>query len=293
MGAADRVVGVEDYETKATMDRLYNYVYHDRFKDLPVIGTNGQPYTEQIIAAGPDVIVMSKYASVDADDLQRKTGIPVVVVPGSDDVLDQDTFETIAVLGRLLGAETRAQELTSYLRDLETDLAARSDGAVSPKVYVGGVAYKGYHGIEGTEAGYGPLALIGADNLADTVGKDGAFDIDPEQILAWDPEVIFLNLNGLALINEHHAKDPAFYEDLTAVREGRVYAQISFRSCAVNLDTALAGAYYAGHVLYPERFADVDPAKKAGEIFQMLLGRNCYDELKEAGYELRRIEIGT
>ena len=67
VGAADRVVGVEDYETKAGMSRLYNYVNFDKFKDLPVTGTNGEPYVEQIIDVAPQVIVMSAYASCDAD----------------------------------------------------------------------------------------------------------------------------------------------------------------------------------------------------------------------------------
>ena len=82
VGAQDLVIGVEDYEVKPGMSRLYNYVNFDKFKDLPVIGTNGEPYTEEIINLAPDVIVMSKSASVEADDLQKKTGTPVVVVPG-------------------------------------------------------------------------------------------------------------------------------------------------------------------------------------------------------------------
>ena len=115
MGAADRVVGVEDYEIKGGFDRLYNYVNFDKFKDLPVIGTNGQPYTEEIITVSPQVIVMSQYASVEADDLQAKTGIPVVVIPGSDTTLDDAAYETIRILGELLGLEDRAAELTGYL----------------------------------------------------------------------------------------------------------------------------------------------------------------------------------
>ena len=35
VGAADRMVGVEDYETKAGMSRLYNYVNFHKFKDIP------------------------------------------------------------------------------------------------------------------------------------------------------------------------------------------------------------------------------------------------------------------
>ena len=295
MGAADRVVGVEDYEIKGGFDRLYNYVNFEKFKDLPVIGTNGQPYTEEIITVSPQVIVMSQYASVEADDLQAKTGIPVVVIPGSDTTLDDAAYETIRILGELLGLQERAEALTGYLKGVEEDLDVRTRDIPEeerPTVYVAGVSFKGAHGFEGTEANYGPFVLMGANNLADTTGQTGAFDIDLEQVLAWDPDIIFLDFNGMDLIREDYANNPDYYNALTAVREGRVYSQISFRSFASNLDTALADAYFAACMIYPEQFQDVDPVVKAGEIFEMLLGANPYNDLKEAGYEFRPIQIG-
>ena len=295
VGAADLVVGVEDYEAKAGMTRLYQYVNFDQFKDLPVIGTNGEPYTEEIINLEPDVIVMSKSASVDADDLQTKTGTPVVVVPGSDTTLDENAYETIRILGELYGREDRATELTDYLKGIQEDLDSRTKDipdSEKPSVYVGGVSFKGHHGFEGTEAGYGPFVLIHANNLADTTGQSGAFNIDLEQVLAWDPDILFVDFNGIALINEDYAKNPDYYNALSAVQEGKVYSQISFRSSASNLETALADAYYAACVMYPQQFADVDPVQKAGEIFEMLLGSNPYADLKEAGYEFRPITIG-
>ena len=295
MGAQDLVIGVEDYEVKEGMTRLYQYVNFEKFKNLPIIGTNGQPYTEEIIHLAPDVIVMSKSASVEADDLQTKTGTPVVVVPGSDTTLDQDAFDTIRILGQLYGMETRANELTSYLNALQKDLTDRTKDIPEdskPSVYVGGVSFKGHHGFEGTEAGYGPFTLIGARNLADTTGQSGAFNIDLEQVLSWDPDIIFVDFNGLNLIYEDYAKNPDFYNALTAVQEGKVYSQISFRSSASNLETALADAYYAACVMYPEQFQDIDPVTKAQEIFEMLLGANPYADLKEAGYEFRPIKIG-
>ena len=295
LGAADRVVGVEDYETKPDLTRLYSHVNGERFRDLPVIGTNGSPNAEEIIAVGPQVIVMSEYASADADELAARTGIPVVVVPGSDTTLDEKAYETLRVLGELFGLEDRAAELTEYLDGVKADLAARTASIPAeerPSVYVAGVSFKGVHGFEGTEAHYGPLELLGANNLADSTGQSGAFDIDTEQVLAWDPDVIFLDFNGMDLINEDYAANPDFYNALSAVKNGRVYSQISFRSYASNLDTALADAYYAGCVIYPEQFADVDPAEKAGEIFTTLLGADPYNDLKEAGYEFRAIVLG-
>lgn len=295
MQGQDLVVGVEDYETKAGMSRLYNYVNFDQFGALPVTGTNGEPFVEEIINVGPQVIVMSSYASADPDELQNKTGIPVVVVPGSDTTLDDKAYETLRIMGELYGKEERAEELTTYLHNIEADLTQRTAGVADedkPTAYVCGVSFKGAHGFEGTEAGYGPFALIDANNLADTTGQTGAFDIDPEQVLAWDPEVIFVDFNGMSLIKEDYAANADFYNALTAVKEGRVYSQISFRSSASNLETALADAYYAATILYPEQFADVDIEEKTGEIFETLLGSDPYNDLKEAGYAFRPVTIG-
>ena len=294
MEAADRIIGVEDYETKGGMDRLYNYVNFEKFQNLPVIGTNGVPYAEQIVNLMPDVIVMSQYASAEAEDLQKQTGTPVVVIPGSDTTLDDDAYETIRILGELYGKQSRAAELTAYLQGIQKDLDARTKDipdSEKPSVYVGGVSFKGHHGFEGTEAGYGPLALIHAKNLADTTGQTGAFNIDLEQVMTWDPDIIFLDLNGMSLILEDYGKNPDYYNALTAVRSGKVYSQISFRSNASNLDTALADAYYAACMIYPQQFADVDPVAKAGEIFETLLGVNPYNDLKEDGYEFRPIQL--
>lgn len=296
VGAADRIVGVEDYETKAGMARLYNYVNYDKFQSLPVIGGNGEPYAEELINLAPQVIVLSEYASVEAGQLQGQTGIPVVTVPGSDTTLDQKAYETIRILGELYGLEDRAKELTAYLKGIQADLDSRTADIPEedkPTVYVAGVSFKGSHGFEGTEAGYGPFALIHARNLADTTGQTGAFDIDPEQVLSWDPEVIFLDFEGMELIRADYEKNPDYYNALTAVAEGRVYSQISFRNYASNLETALADAYYAACILYPEQFADIDPVEKAGEIFETLLGRDPYSELKEAGYEFCPLTLGA
>ena len=296
VGGADRVVGVEDYETKPGMSRLYNYVNFDLFQNLPVTGTNGEPFVEEIINVDPQVIVMSSYASQDPDELSQKTGIPVVVVPGSDTTLDEKAYVTIRILGELYQLEDRAEDLTAYLKSIQKDLDDRTASIAEdakPTCYVGGVSFKGHHGFEGTEAYYGPFELIHAKNLANTTGQTGAFNIDVEQVLSWDPEIIFLDFNGMNLINEDYAAHPDFYKALTAVQEGKVYSQISFRSSASNLETALADAYYAACVMYPQQFQDIDPVEKAGEIFTKLLGSNPYHDLEEAGYAFCQITIGA
>ncbi len=295
MQAQDLVAGVEDYEQKAGLSRLYNYVNFDRFSALPVIGTNGEHYHEAIVSVSPDVIVMTHSSADDADVLQQKTGIPVVVVPGSDTTMDEGAYETLRIMGEVYGKEERADILIAYMDSIKADLDLRTANIAEkdkPTVYVGGVSYKGLHGFEGTEAHYGPFEIIRAKNLANETGRAGAFNIDVEKILAWDPDYIFIDFSGMDLIRESYAANPDYYNSLRAVREGRVYSQISFRSNAANLETALADAYYAAAVIYPEQFKDIDPIEKAGEIFEAFLGANPYDDLKEAGYEFKALTVG-
>lgn len=295
MQAEDLVVGVEDYEQKQSITRPYNYINYDKFKDLPIVGNNGEHYIEEIITADPDVIMMSSLGNCDADDVQKKTGIPVVVIPGSDQMMDANVYETFKIMGEVYDKEDRAEELISYLEDVKKDLDSRTKEIPEEEketVYVGGVSFKGAHGFEGTEANYAPFSAIYAKNLANETDQKGAFNIDLEQVLAWNPEVLFVDFNGMELINQHYQENPDFYKQLKAVQEGKVYSQISFRSSATNLDMALADTYYAGTVLYPEKFADVDPAEKADEIFEKLLGEKFYDTLKENGYEFRQVQIG-
>lgn len=295
MQAEDLVVGVEDYEQKQSITRPYNYINYDKFKDLPIVGNNGEHYIEEIITADPDVIMMSSLGNCDADDIQKKTGIPVVVIPGSDQMMDENVYETFKIMGEVYDKEDRAEELISYLEDVKKDLDSRTKEIPEEEketVYVGGVSFKGAHGFEGTEANYAPFSAIYAKNLANETDQKGAFNIDLEQVLAWNPEVLFVDFNGMELINQHYQENPDFYKQLKAVQEGKVYSQISFRSSATNLDMALADTYYAGTVLYPEKFADVNPAEKADEIFEKLLGEKFYDTLKENGYEFRQVQIG-
>ena len=295
MQAQDLVIGVEDYEQEKSISRPYNYVNYDLFTDIPVIGNNGEHYLESIIETDPDVIMMSAYDDADVDGIQSKTGIPVVLVPGSDEMMDEGAYETFRIMGEVYGKEERAEELTKYMDTVKKDLESRTKDVKEedkPSVYVGGVSYKGAHGFEGTEAGYGPFKAINAKNMADETGQKGPFNVDLEQVLAWNPDVLFVDFNGLDLIKEHYSSNPEYYSQLKAVEEGKVYSQISFRSSASNLETALADTYYAASVLYPEQFSDIDPAKKADEIFNTLLGTDFYETLKENGYEFRQIQIG-
>lgn len=72
--------------------------------------------------------------------------------------------------------------------------------------------------------------------------------------------------------------DPA-YRTLTAVNEGRVYGLLPYNWYTQNYGSILANAYFIGKLLYPDRFADVDPAAKANEIYTFLVGKPVFKDM--------------
>ena len=294
LDALDLLAGVEENELDIGVYKPYAYLHQDMWEKLPQTGNNGETYDEQIIAANPDVIIANMDKDT-ADAYQQKTGIPVVTIPMVEGLLDDAVFDMINLLGEVYGKQDRAKELTDYLTAMKQDIAdrvAKVDKDKIPSVYVSGVSFKGAHGFEGTEAHYGPLAELKATNIADATGQAGAFDMDIEQVLKADPDYIFVDTNGLDIIKQQYAENPAFYNSLTAVKENRVFSQISFRFCATNVELALADMYYMATVIYPDAFADVDPVAKANEIFKMFLGADDYCKtLSDAGYSFGPVDI--
>ena len=294
LDALDLLAGVEENELDIGVYKPYAYLHQDVWEKLPQTGNNGETYDEQIIAANPDVIIANMDKDT-ADAYQQKTGIPVVTIPMVEGLLDDAVFDMINLLGEVYGKQERAKELTDYLAAMKKDIADRVatvDKDSIPSVYVSGVSFKGAHGFEGTEAGYAPLAALKGNNIADATGKSGAFDMDIEQVLKVDPDYIFVDTSNLDLVKQQYAENPAFYNSLTAVKENRVFSQISFRFCATNVELALADMYYMATVIYPDAFADVDPVAKANEIFKMFLGADDYCKtLSDAGYSFGPVDI--
>ena len=159
----------------------------------------------------------------------------------------------------------------------QKDLARRGALAKTrPGAYVGGIGFKGVHGIESTDPNYLPFRWVGAKNLAASPNKAGHVMLDKEKLLGLNPECIFVDGGGLTLVAADYAKKPEFYKNLRAFQQGKVYLLHPFNWYTTNLGTALADAYAIGKILQPEEFKDVDIATKADEIYTFLLGRPVY-----------------
>lgn len=285
--ATEEVIAVEELETTNEKRPFRPYIHaNPELSDRPSIGRRNRPDAELLLQQDPDVVFWGWAEAGDADDLQDQIGTPVVVVqPG--DINEENRsqfFGSLDLLGEIMGTSEAAENLQQFTTETIDDLAARTDDVADedrPRSYVGYLG-RGNHGLTRTQPLYTPLEFVNANNLASnltgtlTTTKGAArIDIDPEEIIEQDPSYMFIDMGTV----EYDALSEEQYQSVTAIQNGDVYTLFPVREYSINFGTALANAYYAGSVLYPDRFSDVDPVSKADEIYEEFVGAPVYDDL--------------
>lgn len=297
--AVDLVVGVELGETEKNIIKAYNWVNYDTFKNLPVVGEGGSggytPYEEEIVQLNPDVIICG-YSQEDAESLQEKTGIPVIVINGGT-LFGEDYNVSLKIIGEVCNKEKRCEEVIEFIKEIKEDLNSRTVNVTNesrPLVYTGAVSFKGGHGIEGTYTNFPPFTVLNAiDIFGDIDAISEGVVIEKEKILTADPDIIFLDPNNISLVNKDYVANKEFYNSLTAVKNDKLYTMIGYNYYYTNIEIALADSYYAGTIIYPNEFSDINPIEKANEIFGYLLGSNTYyQELVNADLGFGKITLG-
>jgi len=290
--AQDKVAGVEEMEKINPRGRPY-WLARPRLAELPRIGPGGpasinkKPDLEAILSVAPDLVFVTYMDAPLADEVQRSLRTPVVVLSyGEFAIFDEAVYVALRLAGRILNREERAEAVVGYIESLRKDLRRRTADLPDEdraRAYVGGIGYRGAHGLESTKRSYIPLDWVKAVNVAEEVESaiGSQVFVDKEILLKLDPEVVFIDGGGLALVEEDYRKKPRFYQALKAFRTGRVYTLLPFNFYTTNIGTALADAYAIGKILYPSRFEDVDLEKKADEIYTFLVGAPVYEAMRK------------
>ncbi len=320
LDAVDMLVGAEDSDIKTESVRYdYSPVYHDEIKDLPSVGRGGgsgenNAYAEELIILQPDVI-LAGFDREACEELERQTGIPVVSIRyRTQGFIDDGFYRSLRIFADVIGKEERCEEILSFIDSCKEDLSRRTSGIPEGeklRAYTGAVTFNGRHGFAFTYVNFPAFDAIGAVNVADGmigsqtgqaaenarrigtayIGNDG-FEVDPEMILEWNPDVIFLDPGNMDLVNSEYMANPSYFQSLRAIRNGDAYTMPSTNSAGPNITYLLINAYYAGIVLFPEQFADIDLRVKAGEIMTVMLGEDFFDEMESGGLYYGRITLG-
>ena len=231
-----------------------------RYAELPEIGRlTGRGNTvnlENIVKLAPDLVLdvgstTATYVSL-ADQVQEQTHIPTVLIGGRL----AGTAATLRTIGGLLGVSERAEALARYAETIlggVQEAVAKIPAGEHPSIYLA----RGPRGFETAVAGsIGSeiVDLIGARNV---VTKDAAsraiVDVSPEQILAWQPDVI------LTVDRRFYAAargDPVWH-DVKAVQAGHVHFVPDLPFSWLDNPPApnrLIGLLWLGKLLYPASF---------------------------------------
>ncbi len=288
LGLADKMITVANGDLSESVVMAYGYYNHQMWLDLPVAasGGYGEINPEVIIEADPDVILCTYEADIVAN-IEEQIGRMVVAAPQGT-LFGEDYELALRVFGDACGVKDRAEEVIGYIHSCLDDLDNRTKGLADdekPPVLCAAATFKGGHGIEGVYANNAVLAAVNAKDV--TIGYidvQKGVEVDKEQVIAWDPQLLIFDASNIGLIKNQYAEDPALFESLQAVKNGKLYQWPNSTSNYTNVEIPIVNAYYAGSLMFPEAFADVDFDTKAEEVFSFFLGHDGYLKvLNDAG----------
>ncbi|HPE26326.1 MAG: ABC transporter substrate-binding protein [Rhodobacteraceae bacterium] len=246
---------------------------------------------EALIASKPDVAILSTWQTAALGEPGVKqienAGIAVVAIDYNAQTLERHLLST-RILGAVMGQPERAEQLAAMYEAKTADTVARIANAVpsGKKIYVE-LAQKG-PGEVGNTYGKGMWAgvidLVGGENIAKGQIENWG-PLSPEFVIAAQPDVILLAgsewknkpeavLLGFGETDEAAQPKMAAYAarsgwaDLPAVKNREVYGIYH------GGNRTLSDFVYARTVakaLYPEAFADVDPAAELVEYYKAWL----------------------
>ena len=150
------------------------------------LGRIGGFSTEEILAAAPDLVFAAGFNTQETLAQLEASGMPVVVLRNHESLAAVE--RNIRVVGFAIGRDAEAERLAAELRGRLEEARARAGAKVAGlRVvhYSGGVALGGRTLFDDA------ISYLGAVNLAAEQGLVGWPRISSEQVLLWNPEVIF------------------------------------------------------------------------------------------------------
>ncbi|RLP11101.1 ABC transporter substrate-binding protein [Propionibacterium australiense] len=221
-GTADHLVGMNSASMTAIENGFLGEAY-PQLLDVPsdVAGTDFAPNMESIMRTDPDLVIQWGDEGSGVVDPLTQSGIPVAQITYGT----QERIEAITALyGELLGKQDRARRIVDTMHERRAELERRepattADGTQPSVLYLRGD--KDAFNANGTNSyNHFTTELAGARDAAEKV-NGSSVAVSPEQILAWDPDVILLGNFG-QMTPEDLYNDPRFAE-LKAVQNRQVY----------------------------------------------------------------------
>ncbi|MCL2883687.1 MAG: ABC transporter substrate-binding protein [Coriobacteriia bacterium] len=214
LGAGDTLVGRGTYCN-----------YPDAVNDVPVVESGSDMNAEQILALDPQVVIISPMAqSGEMEQAKILTDAGIKVVVDDANTIDE-TYDSINLLGAVLGKDAEAQALVDSMKTSFADIQSKSTGDGTRTIYfeVSPLAYGLW------TAGSGTFL----DEIAHMLGLTNAFadvsgwaQISEEQVIERNPDYIVTVAmdygdNGPGTVTE--ILNRTGWGDMKAIKAGAVF----------------------------------------------------------------------
>ncbi len=268
--------------------------------ELPVTNTRKEIDYETIAMLKPDLVLDTRW--YDRSELiEERIDCPCCAA-GADFVFE-DNMEHIRLIAKIFDKEERGEELISYLRsqiDMVKEISDKIPEEERPVVYFAprGAKKGFYDEVEGrdftrTEAFYEPLNVAGGINVAKDVQGD-EINVSPEQIVAWNPDVIFVAWSWNASPTEETGVDFVMQTpemaDVNAVKNSQVFSCVYPYSRGTPFDRSMLNMLYMAKCMYPEQFKDISMEEYGNELYKQILGVDgMFSEMMESWIFLKNV----
>ncbi|HZK02605.1 MAG TPA: ABC transporter substrate-binding protein, partial [Anaerovoracaceae bacterium] len=255
---------------KGMAQGLYSAVMDD-FDGLPQVGAGGMINLESTIATGADLAIIPGRFKEQIEEFEN-IGIPTIVIIPSKESLNA-VKDTLTILGKAIGEEERASKINEFFdKKIANARSISSKAATKQKVLFLGkrsplsVAHSAMIQTELIETAGGENAVSGIDK------EEGFVDVSLEQIIMWDPEVIWLppyvDYTIESLLN-----DPA-WSNINAIKNKRIAIcpASDFEPWDQPTAAVALGICWATYNLHPDLYTLDDLKKDADEFYNLIYG---------------------
>ncbi|MBN7122597.1 hypothetical protein BSU01_12890 [Erwinia billingiae] len=282
LDATNTMVGILGNWKQQLGDRYQHLV--PQLATIPALGDLTHVDVEKLVALHPQVVFVTNYAPKEMIDQIQNLGIAVIAISlrsgdekqqgelnpqlqNEDQAYNQGLKDGIRLIGEVVNHQPQAealikatfderQQTADRLKDIPAERRIRAYMANPDLTTYGSGKYTGLM-----------MAHAGALNVAAATVK-GFKQVSMEQIIAWNPQVIFVQDRYPKVIDEIN-QQPA-WQAVDAVKNHRVYLMPEYaKAWGYPMPEALAlGELWMAKKLYPEKFSDVDMQKRADSWYQ-------------------------
>lgn len=251
---------------------------------IPALGDLTHVDLEKLVALHPQVVFVTNYAPQEMIDQIQNLGIAVIAISlrsgdekqqgqlnpelqNEDQAYTQGLKQGIRLIGEVVNHQKQAellvkatfderQKTADRLKEIPAGQRIRAYMANPDLTTYGSGKYTGLM-----------MAHAGALNVAASTVK-GYKQVSMEQIIAWNPQVIFVQDRYPRVLDEINQQSA--WQAVDAVKNHRVYLMPEYaKAWGYPMPEALAlGELWMAKKLYPEKFSDVNMQKKADSWYQ-------------------------